>query len=142
MDRALRRPLESQRILVVEDDPFIALDLQSILEDAGATVVGLACEVSEAISFIEGSKISAAVLDYRLQVGDTLPLARMLAERRIPFVFETSDPESVARRYPGAIILAKPFRPDQLTSAVVALLVRMQDGRFLADPISRFAARS
>jgi CheY-like chemotaxis protein len=142
MDRALRRPLESQRILVVEDDPFIALDLQSILEDAGATVVGPACEVSEAISFIEGSKISAAVLDYRLQVGDTLPLARMLAERHIPFVFETSDPESVARRYPGAIILAKPFRPDQLTSAVVALLVRMQDGRFLADPISRFAARS
>jgi hypothetical protein len=66
----------------------------------------------------------------------------MLAERHIPFVFETSDPESVARRYPGAIILAKPFRPDQLTSAVVALLVRMQDGRFLADPISRFAARS
>ena len=45
MDRALRRPLESQRILVVEDDPFIALDLQSILETAGATVVGPAREV-------------------------------------------------------------------------------------------------
>jgi CheY-like chemotaxis protein len=77
MDRALRGPLESQRILVVEDDPFIALDLQSILEDAGATVVGPAREVSEAISFIEGSKVSSAVLDYRLQVGETLPLARI-----------------------------------------------------------------
>lgn len=108
----------------------------------GAIVVGRAREVSEAISFIEGSRISAAVLAYRLQVGDTLSLARMLAERRISFLFETSDPDRVARSYPGAIILAKPFRPHQLTSAVVALLARMQDGRFLADPIPRFAARS
>ena len=82
MDRALHRPLENRRILVVEDDPIVALDLQSILEAAGATVVGPAREVPEAISFIEGSNVSAAVLDYRLQVGDTLPLARMLEERR------------------------------------------------------------
>jgi DNA-binding response OmpR family regulator len=125
MDRALHRPLENQRILVVEDDPIIALDLQSILEAAGATVVGPAHKVSEAISLIEGSKVSAVVLDYRLQVGDTLPLARVLQERRIPFLFATSDPEGVAGKYPGAIIVAKPFRPDQLTSAVGALLAGM-----------------
>ena len=136
MDRVLRRPLENWRILVVEDDPIIALDLLSILEAAGATVLGPAREVSEAISFIEGSKVSAAVLDYRLQVGDTLPLARMLAARRIPFLFETSDPDSVARNYPGAIILAKPFRPDQLTSAVCVLLARTQVATSLVDPTS------
>jgi hypothetical protein len=39
MDRALRRPLENRRILVVEDDPMIALDLQCILEAAAATVL-------------------------------------------------------------------------------------------------------
>jgi DNA-binding response OmpR family regulator len=132
----LHRPLENRRILVVEDDPIIALDHQSILEAAGATVVGPAREVSEAISFIEGSKVSAAVLDYRLQVGDTLPRARMLGERRIPFLFETSDPDSVARKCPGAIILAKPFRPDQLTSAVGALLAWTQDATSLVDPTS------
>ena len=134
MDLALHRPLENRRILVVEDDPIIALDLQRILEAAGATVVGPAREVSEAISFIKGSKVSAAVLDYRLRVGDTLPLARLLAERRIPFLFETSDPDSVARKHPGAIILAKPFRPDQLTSAVGALLARRQEATFLVEP--------
>jgi len=125
MDRALHRPLEHRRILVVEDDPIIALDIQTILEAAGATVVGPAHEVSEAISLIEGSKVSAAVLDYRLQVGDTLALALMLRERRIPFLFATSGPEGVAGKHPGAIILAKPFRPDQLTSAVSALLAGM-----------------
>ena len=77
MDRALCRPLENRRILVVEDDPTITLDLKSIVETAGATVVGPAREVSEAIRFIEGSKVSAAVLDYRRQVGDTVPLARI-----------------------------------------------------------------
>jgi hypothetical protein len=81
-------------------------------------------------------------LDYRLQVGDTLPLARILAECGIPFLFETSDPDSVARKYPGAIILAKPFRPDQLTSAMDALLARMQEATSFVDPTSGFAARS
>jgi DNA-binding response OmpR family regulator len=98
--------------------------------------VGPAREVSEAISFIVKSKVSAAVLDYRLQVGDTLSLARMLAERRIPFLFETSDPDSVAGKYPGAVILAKPFRPDQLTSAMRALLARTQNATSFVDPTS------
>ena len=101
---------------------LLALDLQRILEAAGATVVGPAREVSEAISFIKGSKVSAAVLDYRLvEFGDIrLPLARLLAERRIPFLFETSDPDSVARKHPGAIILAKPFGQDQLTTSAAS----------------------
>jgi CheY-like chemotaxis protein len=136
MDRALYQPLENRRILVVEDDPIIALDLRSMLEAVGATVVGPACELSDAFSLIETSKVDPAVLDYRLHVGDTLPLARMLRERRIPFLFETSDPGSAARKYPGAIILAKPFRQDQLTSAVCALLAGPQDATPLVDPTS------
>ena len=137
MDRALYRPLENRRILIVEDDPIIALDLQSILETAWAS----GARSFRGHQFIEGSKVSAAVLDYRLQVGDTVPLARILAERGIPFLFETSDPDSVARKSP-AIILAKPFRPDQLTSAMGALLARMQEARSFVDPTSGFAARS
>ena len=46
------------------------------------------------------------------------------------------------KKYPGAIILAKPFRPDQLTSAMGALLARMQEARSFVDPTSGFAARS
>jgi CheY-like chemotaxis protein len=123
MDQPLHRPLKGRNILVVEDDPFIALDLQGVLEAAGATVVGPAHDLSEALSLVERSGICAAVLDYRLQVGDTLALARVLAERGIPFLFQTSDPNSVAHEHPDATILPKPFRPDQLTSAVEALLL-------------------
>jgi hypothetical protein len=97
---------------------------------------------SEAISFIVKSKVSAAVLDYRLQVGDTLSVARMLAERRIPFLFETSDPDSVAGKYPGAVILAKPFRagPAHISDARLA---RADAKRYISRrTYIRFAARN
>jgi len=116
-------PLQGRHILVVEDDPFIALALQRALEAAGATVIGPAHDLSEAMSLIERSTISAAILDYRLQVGNTLPLARLLAGRDIPFLFQTSDPLSVAREHPDATAIPKPFPDDQLMSAVQALLV-------------------
>jgi CheY-like chemotaxis protein len=117
------RPLRDRRILVVEDDPFIAMDLQGVLEISGATVIGPAHDLSEAWDLLEGSAICAAVLDYRLEVGNTLPLARALTERGIPFVFQTSDPVSVARERPDARVIPKPFREEELTSAVLALLV-------------------
>lgn len=134
LDRALHRPLENRRILVVEDDPIVALDLQSILEAAGATVVGPAYELSEAVSLIEASEVDAAVLDYRLRAGDTLPLVRVLRERRIPFLFLTGDPGSLVEKHVGAIILAKPCRPDHVTSAVRALLVGSQNATSRVDP--------
>jgi DNA-binding response OmpR family regulator len=122
MYQPLHQPLRDRHILVVEDDPFIALDVQGVLEMAGATVVGPAHVLSEAFRFVHSSAICAAVLDYRLQVGDTLALVRELAERRIPFLFQTSDPTGVADKYPQAIILAKPFEPQQLIAALDALL--------------------
>jgi DNA-binding response OmpR family regulator len=116
------QPLRDRYILVVEDDPFIALDVQNVLQMAGATVVGPAHVLSEASRLVHTCAICAAVLDYRLQKGDTLALARELAERRIPFLFQTSDPTGVADKYPQAIILAKPFEPQQLIAALDTLL--------------------
>jgi CheY-like chemotaxis protein len=109
MHQRPHRPLRDQNILVVEDDPFIAMDLKGVLEGAGATVIGPAHDLCEAVSLVERFRICAAVLDYRLQVGNTLPLARTLARRGI-------------REHPDAMVIPKPFRADQLVSAVQALL--------------------
>jgi CheY-like chemotaxis protein len=122
MHQSPHRHLRDQNILVVEDDPVIAMDLKSVLEGAGATVIGPAHDLSDALGLVEKFRICAAVLDYRLQVGNTLPLARMLARRGIPFLFQTSDPACIVREHPGAMVLPKPFRADQLISAVQALL--------------------
>src|SRR5271166_390105 len=110
MNSAVDRRLENRSVLVVEDNPIIALDLQIILEAAGATVVGPAYDLSKALNLIEANNVNAAVIDYLLQAGDTLPLARVLGERGIPFLFQTSDPEGVATKHVGATILPKPYR--------------------------------
>jgi DNA-binding response OmpR family regulator len=59
LDKALR----DRQILIVEDDPVIALDLQHIIQDAGATVIGPARRLSEAVALAERSRLDAAVLD-------------------------------------------------------------------------------
>lgn len=85
-------------------------------------IVGPASKLDEALRLLEKNSLSATVLDVRLERGDTLPLANLLVTRRIPFVFQTSDPGLVAGLYPGVPVLRKPFRPEQLVAALVALL--------------------
>ena len=121
-DEELGAPLRGQKILVVEDDPFIAMHLENILNAAGASVLGPAHDLSGSLSLLESSQVCAAVLDYRLQAGTTRLLARVLAGRGIPFLFQTSDPGSAKQEHPGALVIAKPFPAERLISALQALL--------------------
>jgi DNA-binding response OmpR family regulator len=116
--------LRSLLILVVEDDPLIALDLKAALEHAGAVVLGPAARLKDAILLAEKSLPVAAVLDVRLAVGTSLPLAKWLADRNVPFVFQTSDPTKIDAEYSAAPVLHKPFRPEQLIAALAALLAK------------------
>lgn len=116
------QPLKDRRILVVEDDPIIAIDLQQTLESAGAVVIGPASNLDAALRFLENSVFDAAVLDVRLEQGDTLPLATLLMRRRALFLFQTSDAGLVSGLYPGVPILRKPFRPEHLVASLEVLL--------------------
>jgi two-component system, response regulator PdtaR len=120
----LLRCLRGSLILVVEDDPLIALDLKATLEHAGVVVLGPAGRVRDAMLLAEKSLPVAAVLDVRLEVGTSLPLAKWLAERDIPFLFQTSDPTLIDAAYSTAPVLRKPFRPEQLIAAAAALLAQ------------------
>jgi DNA-binding response OmpR family regulator len=122
-------PLRGQKILIVEDDPFIAMHLECMLNAAGASVLGPAHDLSGALSLLESSEICAAVLDYRLQAGNTRLLARLLARRGIPFLFQTSDPASAKREHPTTPIIAKPFPTNRLISALQALLVGRSEAK-------------
>ena len=59
--------LAGLRILIVEDDPIIALDVAETLADAGAIVIGPAHTVTQALKLVDGGGLDAAVLDYRLE---------------------------------------------------------------------------
>jgi len=82
--------LSGWRILVVEDEYVIAVDLAASLEDLGVAVVGPVRSVAEALALIEReATLDAAVLDVNLGAEKVFPVARSLQARGVPFVFAT-----------------------------------------------------
>ncbi len=108
------------RVLVVEDDPFLLMDLETVLSDAGAIVVGLCRTLTEALARADEADFSVAVLDFRLGSETVSPVARQLESRGVPFILYTAQ----ARQEPGMTewrhraILEKPSPPKALLSAV------------------------
>ncbi|AOH84856.1 transcriptional regulator [Sphingomonas panacis] len=112
-----------KNILIVEDEPLIAMMLEDFLEILDKVAVGSADCVSGAMSLIEAGGIDAAILDLNLRGGETsLPIADALAAANIPFVFATGGShDSVAERFRDRPSLAKPFTMDGVAKALEAL---------------------
>jgi len=81
-------PLCGRLILVVEDEPMIALDIADAFEQVGAKAV-TSFSLREALGLVEADLWSAAVVDHLLQDGESSPLCKRLTEREIPFVVYT-----------------------------------------------------
>lgn len=116
--------LLSHRILIVEDEIFIGLELEQVMRDTGADVVGPAVSVPEALRLIESHAITAAVLDLQLGKQDSIPVAQRLTEAGIPFIFQTGIPDisALAKDWPGVPILRKLAPPEKLVAAVLAVV--------------------
>ena len=118
-----QRPLRGERILVVDDEILIGLDLEYIFVSAGADVVGPCTTLAEAMHAATSEDLSAAVLDIRLGHQTTEPVARLLDDRRIPFVFYTGQPPATVAHFRGhAPLIVKPAREASLVEAMVQLL--------------------
>jgi DNA-binding response OmpR family regulator len=119
------RGLEGIRVLIVEDDPLLLMDLESTLASAGATVVGLCRTLPEALSWSEAPDFAVAVLDFRLGNETVSPLARRLANRGVPFILYTGqnrdEPSLVEWR---DFTVKKPAPPTVILAAVSAALRR------------------
>ncbi|WP_168990379.1 response regulator [Aureimonas flava] len=115
--------LQNKQILLVEDDALIAQPLAERLEDAGATVVGPAGTIEEAIALIARVPgIDAALLDVNLGGEMSYPVAYDLARRGVPFVFLTAyDPSLVAARFRDVPVFAKPSDLTQVLEALGSL---------------------
>jgi CheY-like chemotaxis protein len=116
--------LSGAYVLVVEDEVFIALELQILLEDAGARV-RVEPDLDGGLNAAENG-LDIAVLDVRLRGVDVFPIADRLAERGKPFVFHSghADTKALEEKYDGAIALSKPARPGEVIDAVAELLGR------------------
>jgi DNA-binding NtrC family response regulator len=118
------RALDGARILVVEDDFIISLELDTILAGAGAQVLGPCQTAAQAKHVIEADDISGAVLDFRLGEDTSLPVARQLLLHGIPFVFFTAqmNARQIQAECPDATVIAKPFQPRTILAAIVDML--------------------
>ncbi|MDP3659595.1 MAG: hypothetical protein Q8R27_06100, partial [Phenylobacterium sp.] len=127
------RPLESDhgggavdlrgaRVLIVEDAVLLALELETGLAEAGATIVGPAYELEEALALLD-QPIDAAVLDANLNGRSVTPVAEALAARGTPFVFATGygDAGGGPQGF-DAPIIRKPYDVTQVAAAVAELL--------------------
>ena len=114
------------RILVVEDDFLIAMEIEIALSDAGFDVVGVAISAEEAIALAESQKPALAVMDIRLAgasdgIHAAIEIFRRLGIRCI-FATAHSDPYSVERARPAMPLgwLQKPYTLVSLVNAVRA----------------------
>ncbi len=116
--------VKGRRILVVEDQAFIAMELQDFLEKNGAIVAGPAGRLRQAMSRVEKDDLDAALLDVDLNGEQCWPIADALAKRAIPFAFTTGFEASIAmpERFKGVPILSKPYREADLLSALGTIL--------------------
>lgn len=99
-----------KRILVLDDEPLILLDLECAVADAGCVPL-TAVEPEEALEILDGEPVCAAILDVSLGQGKTCePVARALAARGVPYVLHTGDVErlDMAVRDLGGILVPKP----------------------------------
>jgi DNA-binding response OmpR family regulator len=120
-------PLRGLRILVMEDEPIIALDLQFTLEDAGAFVVGPATTLAGALALIQSETIDCALLDVRMGHESGFPAAEKLRAQGVRWIFHTGngDADSLSNGLPSCPILLKPADPPAVVRAVSALRLNM-----------------
>ena len=113
--------LHGIRILIVEDEPYLAADLAEAMRARGAEVIGPVGTFAEAMRAVETRWIDRAVLDVNLEGEMSFPIADRLEAAAIPYVIATGySAEALPERFRGKPRLEKPFRPETLAGMMAA----------------------
>ena len=115
--------LVHRRVLVVEDEYFIADDMVRVLQKLGADVVGPVQTAEKAMALLQDSPVDVAVLDINLRGRMVFPVAEALRNRGVPFVFATGYTEAaIPSDYSDVPLWEKPFQPEELAKALPDLM--------------------
>jgi CheY-like chemotaxis protein len=122
MDEAMSE-LNGARVLIVEDDAIIAMMVEDMLVEFGCEIVGTAARLEAAVEKARSLSIDLAMLDVNLDGRDTFPVAEILVERGVPFVFATGYGAQVTEgRFQHAPTLQKPYETQTLRRMLVRAL--------------------
>lgn len=107
------------RILVVEDEALIAMDLQALLEEAGYQVLGPANSSAAALALIDNEEPDVALLDVNLGRSDAFGVASVLTERKTQVIFLTGHTaHKLPQQHRHLPLVSKPYLPQVLLQAV------------------------
>ncbi len=111
--------LKGQRILVVEDNFIMALDLSQMVEELGGVVVGPAGRLDEGVALAKSNEIDGAILDVNLDGSNTFNLADGLLAGHVPVIFATGyDARTLPDRFADTPKLSKPFSISSIEKAL------------------------
>jgi DNA-binding response OmpR family regulator len=117
--------LKSKRILLIEDEPLVSMDMESSLTAAGCEIIGPAGTLEDAKLLVEDANYDAALVDANLAGYPVDELATALTQKNCPFAFVTGyGREALPSGFREAVMLGKPFSQDQLLTVVEILLYR------------------
>lgn len=107
------------KVLIVEDEALVAMDLAAQIEDMGHKVVGPANNLETALKIAGYEAIDFALLDINLRGNPSIPVARLLQDRGVPFAFLTgyNDPK-IGDGFGETEIIPKPISPQRLKRAI------------------------
>jgi DNA-binding response OmpR family regulator len=114
---------QNRRILIVEDDPFLAFALEDLLIEAGFEIAGVATRLEKALAIIESGIYDAVILDANLAGVSAGPAASALAARGHPFLILSGySRDQLSGAFSEALCLQKPCSPDRLIEALRSIL--------------------
>jgi len=113
------------RVLVVEDEPLIGMDIENAVEGLGHEVVGPIAVLDEALDLATIGAVGCAILDINIRGGDSYPVADILLKRGLPVLLLSSYGEqTLPERLHQETRLPKPFTGAQLDKEIRDLCAR------------------
>jgi PAS domain S-box-containing protein len=129
MPRSSCAAIAGRRVLVVEDEPLVAMDIVSVLREAGCEVVGPAATCQSARALIDAGGFDVALLDANLGGDPVDDVALALTQAGIPFAFVTGySRDGLPQAFRHAPMLGKPSKPDVVVGVVAKLVAQQQGG--------------
>jgi DNA-binding response OmpR family regulator len=111
------------KIIIIEDEPVIALDLEDVLTSEGFEVVGVATRLDKALAMIAHIIFDVAILDANLAGVSSDPVATALTARQLPFVVLSGySLKQKQAMFPGAHFIQKPCKPALLVATLNTIL--------------------
>ena len=114
-------PKRRRKVLILEDEPFIAMMLEEELDAMGIHVIGPVNNLKSAIHLAETPDLDGALLDLNINGAYATDVAEKLRLRAIPFVFVTGYEPPAGLRDREVPVLRKPFTPIELRTALLSL---------------------